>query len=242
MGPNHRSGQAAAHVQDQIDLYLTGALDAGQEERFEEHLLRCADCQEQADRASEIAVAVAALPADLVAELERSATTSAGTAATGDVAGPTTARGTTGPATTRRDATGPAGRRPESRARRVLGYAAVLLVGLVLGVGGVLVYPKATADRVPVGDETGTGARGQLSITVTPGAGGTDVRAVAVGLRPGAEFDLLAVAHDGRNYVAAHGVAAGGPQTIVGTVPVARDQIRFFALAQGDRLLVSNGF
>ena len=75
MASDNRSGEATTHLSDQIDLYLTGALNAEQEQRFEEHLLLCAACREQADRASEIAVAVAALPADLAAELERSAVT-----------------------------------------------------------------------------------------------------------------------------------------------------------------------
>ncbi|MFG2042277.1 zf-HC2 domain-containing protein [Dactylosporangium sp. NPDC048998] len=237
MGSNHRSGEAMTHIPDQIDLYLTGALNTEEEERFEEHLLLCAACREQADRASEIAAAVAALPADVVAELEWSGVT----------APPTTADRPARPATTPRavSATRPAARRPPgrpgSRGRRALSYAAALLVGAVLGVGGMFLYPGPDEDRVSVGSQSTTDTRGQFSVTTTARAGNADVRAVAVGLRPGEEYDLIAVGLDGRNYVAAHGVAAGGPQTIVGSIPVTRDQIRFFALTQGDLLMVTAG-
>ena len=90
--------------------------------------------------------------------------------------------------------------------------------------------------------ETNQGTHGQLYVTATASPGGVNIRAIMVGLRPGSEYDLVAVGKDGRNYVAAHGVAAGGPQTVVGAVPEARDQIRFFALTQGDLLLVSTDF
>jgi hypothetical protein len=141
-------------------------------------------------------------------------------------------------------AAGPAGRRQGrsgSRGRRALSYAAVLLVGAVLGVGGVWLYAGLDVDRVTVGNQSTTNTRGQLSVTTAARAGNTDIRAVAVGLRPRMEYDLVAVGQDGRNYVAAHGVAAGGPQTIAGSVPVVREQIRFFALTQGDLLLVAIG-
>ncbi|GGM63442.1 zf-HC2 domain-containing protein [Dactylosporangium sucinum] len=245
MGSNNRSGNAATHVHDQIDLYLTNALTPEQEEQFEEHLLFCEACREQADRESELAVAVAALPAELAAELEAT-----DTAAPAGAAGRSTSDRAAASNTTRRavpaTATGPAaGRppgRPGSRARRLLSYAAALVVGAVLGVGGAWLYPSSDPDPVTVGDQSETGSRGQLSVTATERAGGTDVRAVAVGLRPGEQYDLIAVGTDGRNHVAAHGVAAGGPQTIVGSVPVARDKVRFFALTQGSLLLVTTVF
>jgi autotransporter adhesin len=123
----------------------------------------------------------------------------------------------------------------------VLSYVAVLLVGAAAGIGGVLVSHGLDADRVTVGNQSTAGSRGQLSVTMTARTGATDIRAIAVGLRPGDEYDLIVIGQDGRNYVAAHGVAAGGPQTIVGTAPVTRDEIRFFALTQGNLLLVAFG-
>ncbi|MFI2710498.1 zf-HC2 domain-containing protein [Micromonospora sp. NPDC018662] len=229
------NGRGGSHVSDQIDLYLTGALDAERERRFEEHLLRCASCRTEADEASEVALAVATLPSGFVDELENAA----GPAPTG------------GDRTAREPSSRPAGRdgssdtrRPESRrrsrARPVLTYLATLLVGALLG-GGWTLYQHREPDPVPAANGTATGAQGQLAVTVTRRAGGADVRAVIVGLRPGAPYDLLAVSTDGRTLVVAHDIAAGGPQTIVGTVRLRPEQCRFFAVIQGagDVLLVA---
>jgi anti-sigma factor RsiW len=226
------NGRDGSHVSDQIDLYLTGALDAEREERFEEHLLRCASCRREADESSEVAVAVAGLPPGFVAELE-------------DGDRPAPAGGDRTPrATSARPAGRQDGRRPESRrrsrARPVFTYLATLLVGALLG-GGWMLYQHREPDRVAAANDTATGAQGQLAVTVTPRSGGVEVRAVVVGLRPATPYDLLAVTTDGRTLTVAHGVAAGGPQTVVGTVRVRAAQCRFFAVVQGagDVLLVA---
>ncbi|MBS2536870.1 zf-HC2 domain-containing protein [Catenulispora sp. NF23] len=93
-----------------------------------------------------------------------------------------------------------------------------------------------TASPVPAGQQ-------QLTVSASSDGVGTRVRAVAVGMRAGVAFDLLAIGADGREYVAAHGVAADDPQTIAGTVPLPPDQVRLYAVVQGrwDVLLIAAG-
>jgi len=81
----------------------------------------------------------------------------------------------------------------------------------------------------------------RLTVSVAPDGADTGVRAVAVGLRPGQEFDLVAVGADESGYVVARGVTTGASQTMAGTVPLPPHGIRFFALIQGrdDELLVA---
>jgi hypothetical protein len=83
----------------------------------------------------------------------------------------------------------------------------------------------------------------RLTVSAAPDGGGTELRAVVVGLLPGEAFDLLAIGTDGRSYAAARGIAAGNPQTIVGTVPLPPDRIWFYAVTRGrgDMLLVTVG-
>jgi anti-sigma factor RsiW len=233
MRSNDGAGRPAGHVIDQVDLYLTGALSRAQRERFEEHLLLCPACRAHADHASEIAVLVAMLPAEVVAEIER-----AGAAAARKGRGRPAARR---PAAGRPTAAAVTGRGTR-RIRRAFSYAAVLLVGVALGSGAGLVYASSDVGRVPVDDQTSQGARAQLSVTATGLPVGTGLRAITVGLRTGEEYALIAVGKDGGNYIVAQGVAAGGPQTIVGAVPVPRDQLRFVALMQGELLLVTSDF
>ncbi|WP_157756795.1 anti-sigma factor [Plantactinospora sp. KBS50] len=45
-----------AHVRDQLDLYLTGALDTERERHVERHLFTCPTCRVEADQASEVAL------------------------------------------------------------------------------------------------------------------------------------------------------------------------------------------
>ena len=119
--------------------------------------------------------------------------------------------------------------------RPALAFAAVLVLGAILGAGGWILAGPVSIHGVPAGSDTQDGTAGRLSVTVADRAGGgLDVRAVAVGLRPGLAFELIAVAEDGRNYVVARGMAVGGPQTILGSLPVAASGVRFLAIVQAD--------
>jgi hypothetical protein len=118
----------------------------------------------------------------------------------------------------------------------------VLVLGAGLGAGGWVLAAPGSLNEVPVGSDTQDGTAGSLSVTVGDRAGGgIDVHAVAVGLQPRMDFELVAIADNGRYYVAARGVAVGGPQTIVGSLPIAASSVRFLAIVQpnGGTLLVT---
>ncbi|MET7424506.1 zf-HC2 domain-containing protein [Dactylosporangium sp. NPDC005555] len=200
MGPFNGVGWRDTHVHERVDLYLTGALPAPARSRFEAHLLRCAGCRTVADRHSEIAVLVAALPAEAVAELER--ISSGRTQPSRGVVVPVAA----------------------------LMLGVVLGAGGCYAVLPSAGASDEGAATVRVGSRTGPRRGTlSVTVADRPG-GGADVRAVAVGLQAGDGFELYAVGRDGQNYVAARGTAAGGPTSIVGAVPVAPGHVRFFAL------------
>lgn len=100
--------------------------------------------------------------------------------------------------------------------------------------------PVAPPPPQTTGDSNGI-FTDRLSISLVAVDGGTEVRADAVGLRSGREFQLIAVSVQGRGHVVATGVADGRPQSIVGTVPVAASEIVFAALVEdaGAALLIA---
>lgn len=228
-------GASRAHVRDQVDLYLTGTLTPDEERRFEEHLLCCRFCREEADLASTVAVAVAGLPPDVVDEVGPRGHAAATNPAveTGDERG----RTPSGTRSVRHRARLLGRLRPE---RRALPSAAAALAG----VRAAALRNRHRELDASVADHAGSGSGRQFTVTVTARAGGATVCALVVGLRLGETYDLIAVGTDGRTYTAARDATAGGPQTtIVGTVPVAPEQVRFFAIVhgQGDVLLVTSG-
>lgn len=84
----------------------------------------------------------------------------------------------------------------------------------------------------------GVGASARLSVTVSartdrPGPV-AKVRATVVGLTPGVEYRLYAVAADTRTYQVAQWTATTGPQEVTGDIAVAVDTLAFFAVAQAD--------
>ncbi|WP_158603524.1 anti-sigma factor family protein [Micromonospora radicis] len=104
---------------EQLARYLLGSLSADEEFEVEAHLLRCAGCRAVAAGLSEVAASVATLPPTAVRALE-----AGGLDADTD---PTTTPGTTQSR----------GGDPGHRFRRILRYAVVLLVGVLLGAGGL---------------------------------------------------------------------------------------------------------
>jgi hypothetical protein len=114
----------------------------------------------------------------------------------------------------------------------------VLAVGGLLGVGGATLLSRHGNASGTLSDHTASSAAGQFTVTVTPQADGSAIRAVVVGLRQGEAYDMLAIGADGHNYVAAHNIATAGPQVIIGAVPIAPGQIRFCAVIQGTRDVV----
>jgi hypothetical protein len=123
-------------------------------------------------------------------------------------------------------------RRP--RVRRLTEYAAVLIFGLAVGAAGALWISPGSINGVPAGSES-VEASGRLAITLADRDDGeTDVRAVVVGLRPGVAYELIAVGRDRRNRTIVRGVAAGGPQTLLGRLKGPAGDVLFFAVVQVD--------
>jgi anti-sigma factor RsiW len=65
MGPNE-------HVGPRLGDYLAGELSAAGDRQVEAHLLRCAECRDEADELSAIAVTVATLPPSALPEATES--------------------------------------------------------------------------------------------------------------------------------------------------------------------------
>jgi len=109
---------------------------------------------------------------------------------------------------------------------------AAAVVGAALGVGVTIAVDDPDARPLQTIGEPSDISTDRLSVSLVEVAGGTEVRAAAVGLRSGRSFQLVAVSIEGRAYVVATGVADGGPQSIVGTVPIAESDIVFVALVE----------
>ncbi|MEV4844655.1 hypothetical protein AB0K20_15755 [Micromonospora matsumotoense] len=145
---------------------------------------------------------------------------------------------------------GPAGREPD-RARRgrrrwlvagTLAMVAAVSLGVTLGQrqqGNAPDARQSTVNPVNAGVTVeGVGASARLSVTVSartdrPGPV-AKVRATVVGLTPGVEYRLYAVAADTRTYQVAQWTATAGPQEVTGDIAVAVDTLAFFAVAQAD--------
>ena len=89
------------------------------------------------------------------------------------------------------------------RATRVLVPVLALVLGAAVGIGGWIALAPSGFRGTPVGQSTDHDA--SLSVTINDRPGGAEVRAVVAGLGPGAAYNLVAVADDGRNYVVAAG-------------------------------------
>ncbi len=246
MALNYYADDPGGHVTEQLESYLLGGLLAAQEYEVESHLLRCAGCRAEADSSSELALAVASLTPEDVRAIESGEPPTGAERTESEVAarGPGLARSAPAPATpTRAESTRrPTDTRPDSRRgerrpsrRTLVVYAAVLVVGLVVGAAGVLWISPGSINDVPAGNESLDTGNGRLTVTLTDrGDTGADVLAVVVGLRPGLAYELIAVGRDGRNHTVARGVAAGGPQTLQGRLDGPAVDVLFFAVVQPD--------
>ncbi len=231
MAPDDHADDPDGHVTEQLESYLLGMPFAVQQYEVEAHLLGCARCRAEADTLSELAVAMASLTPEDVRAIESSRPPTGAARRNPDSAVREPSQPPTRPAGTR------PGSRPGARRNRVRGsavYAAVLVLGLVLGAAGGLWISPDSINGVPAGSES-VDPGGRLSISLSDrDDGGTDVRAVVVGLRPGVPYELIAVGRDGRNRTVARGVAAGGPQTLLGRLDGPAEGVLFFAVAQAD--------
>lgn len=145
---------------------------------------------------------------------------------------------------------GPVGREPDRsrRGRRrwlvagTLAMVAAVSLGVTLGQrqqGNAPEARQSTVNPVNAGVTVeGVGASARLSVTVSartdrPGPV-AKVRATVVGLTPGVEYRLYAVAADTRTYQVAQWTATTGPQEVTSDIAVAVDTLAFFAVAQAD--------
>ena len=231
MGPHEGADSADAHVSFQLEDYLLGRLSGPDTFTVEAHLLRCPQCRAEADELSSVVAMVASLPPTVVQSIEESTPSSGARTPTDQ------------PGDERRPARSPQSPSGPNQFRRALVLAATLVLGAALGAAGLMWLGPDKLDGAAVSNDSQAGTSGRLAVTVVERAGGgIDVSVVVVGLQPGIGFELLAIAGDGRNYVVARGVAAGGPQTIRGDLPIAASSVRFFAVLQseGKRLFVSS--
>jgi len=220
MGPQETGG--GTHVVDRLESYLLGDLSTETEFDVEEHMLRCSDCRAECDRMSGVALLIAGLP-------EPSAQVSAPPplrVLPGGRTDPPPA-----PATARRE-----------RRSRLLVAAAALVLGLVLGgTGWALLAPPSLQSVLVGNDDQPVDLPGQMTLTIVDGPGETaQVTAVVVGLPPGAPFTLLAVTADA-TYVVVRDDAGGGPQRLVGEVPVRADRIVLVVAALADGTVIAIG-
>ena len=242
MQPQSGISDAGEHVIDRLDDYYIGALPTIDEVAIDAHLLQCSDCRAEYDELGTVALLVASQPPGTLEQHEQ--------ASAGDRAplapvlpGSEAPQRPTVPGRPRHSRATHRGL-PVPRARwnprRVAAFAAAVVLGAILGIGGqaLIDYASSTSLRTASDSDDGTADRLSVTLVAQPGAS-TVVQAAAVGLQPGRVFRLLAVGTDGRSYIVFEGVADGGIQSIVGTVAVAAPDIAFVVLAEsGDGALL----
>ncbi len=236
MAPHSRAGNTEPHVVDRLVEYLSGSLTPDDDVVVESHLLACAACRAEYEELGPVALIMARQSDDALIDATLGERPPAPRIPVG-----TPPRGASGPG---RDQHGGPERPPRSgraRLRQLAGYAAVLLVGAALGIGATITVNGTNAPPLQTIGDPNDISTDRLSVRLVELPGGTEVRAAAVGLRSGRGFQLIAVSTEGRGYVVATGVADGGPQSIVGTVPIAASEIVFVALVEdsGGALLIA---
>jgi anti-sigma factor RsiW len=221
---HHSSVGAQPHVVDQLVEYFSGSLTPAEDAAVESHLLSCAACRSEYDELGPIALTMTLQPQN------------AGEAPAGDRRTPAPRRPTDqaprGPSGPGHGSRGDPSRRPRAGLRRFAGYAAILAIGAAIGVGATVVVHQSDTPPLQNVDDSKDISTDRLSVTLVQTQGGTQVRAAAVGLRPGRGFQVVAVSADGKAHLVATGVADGGLQSIVGTVPVPASDIVFVALVE----------
>ena len=230
MTPQSSTPGTERHVVDRLAEYFSGSLTATTEESaVEAHLLGCAECRAEYDELGAVALGVALHAAE---PRDDEAPTAGPHVPAARPVPAQPSRGSSGPG--RDTGAGPAGRSRRSRMRRLAGYAAAVVVGAAIGVGAMALTNQTEAPPLQnVGDNQDI-STDRLSVTLVETAGGTEVRAAAVGVRPGRGFQLVAVDSGGQGYLVTTGVAGGGLLSVVGTVPVPASEIVFVALVEDD--------
>lgn len=218
-------GGVQPHVVDQLVEYFSGSLTPAEDAAVESHLLSCAACRAEYDELGPIALTMTLQPQSAVDTAAPDRSTPAPRRPTDQAH-----RGGSGPGRGSRGEPG----RPPPRAglRRLARYAAVLVIGAALGVGATVLVNRSDTPALQNVDGSRDISTDRMSVTLVEAEGGTQVLAAAVGLRADRGFQVVAVSTDGEAYLVATGVADGGLQSIVGTVPVPASDIAFVALVE----------
>jgi anti-sigma factor RsiW len=228
-----QSGGENGNAQSLLSLYAHGALPPDEVGAVKRHLADCPHCLGEHTHLNEITGLLALQSLDEVTAIHSQASSaSAAPRSPSLIAG-----AGTGTPTESRD------RRRTNRASRP-GWRAVTAVAacaaaVAIGATMVITFRRDGPAVVEVAEVATTSAPGRsLNITVTERNPGLAIRAVVVGLHPGIEFYLVAVSRDGRSLPIFRGIAAGGPQTVVGELDVALEEIAFFTVAHVDGSLL----
>jgi hypothetical protein len=228
-----QSAEGDAHVQLQLGLYVLGALSSAEDISVERHLLNCETCRLECDELSEAALMLSWLPADEFAE--RRGTWSQARQETSRITAGARASGAGDRSARKRS------KRYGTRSHVAVTVAAAAVLVVAAGVwwqrlpatspdGGLLPTPVAEVAASSTDDATGA----MMSVHVREVEGGTEVRAVLVGLRAGVEFQLAAVDAVGTQHMVIRGTAAGGPEVVVGDTDLALGNIRFVVVLGSD--------
>ena len=129
---------------------------------------------------------------------------------------------------------GSARRRPASLGMwvRVAVATVVVTLGSAIGIGIWLQSGNTAAAATLAGSATDTVTGAGMSLTVTPRPEGSRVEATVTGVRPGVQYQLIAVTVEGRTDVVARWVASDISQVVQADLPVATYELAFFAVTQ----------
>jgi len=214
METNQHTGPGHDELRESLGLYLSGTLDPAEERRVEAHLAGCAECRATADELADVVLLLPNLSNDDMRDLltpDRPESPEPGHVAPFRRPSPARRRG---------------------RMLAPLLAAAAALVAIAFAGGAWWNGSYGPASR-PVSSSTSAGATASVEFPID-----RELRLVVVGLRPRAEFEVIAVARDGKPHLLARHQAIGGPQRVVAETPVPADEIVLVIVAQLDGTVV----
>ena len=115
---------------------------------------------------------------------------------------------------------------------RVAVATVVVTLGSAIGIGVWLQSGNTAAAATLAGSATDTVTGAGVSLTVTPRPEGSRVEATVTGVRPGVQYQLIAVTVEGRTDMVARWVASDTRQVVQADLQVSTDELAFFAVTQ----------
>lgn len=205
------------HVESLLGAYAIDAVDEDERRTVAEHLRGCQLCRDDLAYIIDVPVYLSILtPAD-VEDLR--------------------------PAPSRQLAGSGAAVIPIGHARRRVAFdrtwalaAAAAVLVVAAGLGGWLLLPGLGAapaqDQTVVAQASGGNLGINVSVSLTPHAGGLGVQASMRGLDAGARYHLVVVTGRGQTLTVSDVVGQAGEQLVRGDVPVSLADVSFFALVR----------